>query len=183
MNRSKGTILIVEDQQKAREFLGEILEEEGYAVLFARDGYEALERIKENNINLVLLDLDLPGIHGMEVLKEALRLKPQQQVVIVSGTGNISMAVEAIERSREDVFVEGLPDYYSIIDTTISLPPYQEELRIRVRPFKKKHSKQWPQGFALIVHSKKSAELLIATLRKAADMIESNIARLPDKEP
>jgi len=102
MNRSKGTILIVEDQQKAREFLGEILEEEGYAVLFARDGYEALERIKENNINLVLLDLDLPGIHGMEVLKEALRLKPQQQVVIVSGTGNISMAVEATKTGAYD---------------------------------------------------------------------------------
>ena len=89
MKNSRPSILIVEDQKRAREFLGEILEEEGYSIQYAKNGSKALRCINEFDSHLILLDLDLPDIHGMEVLKKVFKVRPKQQVIIVSGTGNI----------------------------------------------------------------------------------------------
>jgi two-component system nitrogen regulation response regulator NtrX len=106
MANTKGRILIIDDEPGIRNFLGEILEAEGYCVLSAQNGDEGLRMIQEHDLNLVFLDLRFPyGLDGIDVLKEALRLKPSIQIVIITGHGKIKDAVEATRLGAYD-FVE-----------------------------------------------------------------------------
>ncbi|MFQ5632872.1 MAG: sigma-54-dependent transcriptional regulator, partial [bacterium] len=88
-------ILIVDDDAHVRKSLKDILHYEGYQCIEAQDGKEALDKIKEDYFDLILLDLKLPRISGMEVLKQALALHPELQIVMISGRGSIQKAVEA----------------------------------------------------------------------------------------
>lgn len=108
MTRLKGTILIVDDEKDIRELLGEVLEEEGYTILLTKNENEALESIRKNELNLVLLDLKLTewgDLGGMKVLQEALRIKPKLQVVIITAHGTIKTAIEATRMGAYD-FIE-----------------------------------------------------------------------------
>ncbi len=107
MNQSKGTILIVDDEKDIRELLGEMLEAEGYAVLLAGSESEALQNVREHDLNLMLLDLRLKrevsdDWSGMKVLEEALRLKPRLQVVIITAFGKIKQAIETTRMGAYD---------------------------------------------------------------------------------
>ena len=108
IKHGKGTILIVDDEKDIREFVGEILEAEGYAIHLARCESEALESIRKYELNLVLLDLKLTewgDLGGMKVLSEALRMKPRLQIIIVTAHGTIQTAVEATRMGAYD-FIE-----------------------------------------------------------------------------
>ena len=107
--RVKPRILVVDDDAKIRALLGEVLVEQGYEVVAAADGTEALQRIDENDLNLVLLDYQLPDFDGLTVLAEAKKRKPTLPVVMVSGLGTIKLAVEATKRGAYD-FIEKPPD-------------------------------------------------------------------------
>ncbi|HHE65230.1 MAG TPA: response regulator, partial [Bacteroidetes bacterium] len=76
MSPKKPTILIADDDTSIRDILSNILNFKGYRTLEAADGKEALERIENEDINLVLLDLKLPRVDGLDVLKKTLELKP-----------------------------------------------------------------------------------------------------------
>lgn len=95
MATNPAKILIVDDDAYIRKSLEDILNYEGYECAEARDGKEAIDKIKENNFDLILLDLKLPRINGIDVLKQALELRPDLQIVIISGHGSIPTAVEA----------------------------------------------------------------------------------------
>ena len=108
MMRAKGTILIVDDEKDIRELLGEMLEAEGYKIHLAKCESEALESIRNHELNLVLLDLKLTewgDLGGMTVLNEALRMKPRLQVIIITAHGTIQAAVEATRAGAYD-FIE-----------------------------------------------------------------------------
>lgn len=96
------TILIVDDDPHIRASLQEILSYQGYHCLEARDGKEALERLSEEGVDLILLDLRLPRLDGMEVLKISLSEHPDLPVVIISGHGTIQQAVEATKLGAYD---------------------------------------------------------------------------------
>ena len=103
MIHNKGTILIVDDEPGIREFLGEILEAEGYSVFFAKNESEAITFIQEKELNLVFLDLKLTNeLGGMNVLKEALKIKPKLQIVMITGYGTIKTAIEATRLGAYD---------------------------------------------------------------------------------
>ena len=102
MRLTNATLLVVDDEVKIRNILKEILELEGYHVLLAKDGQQALEMIEKNTMNLVLLDLRLPGLEGMEVLKRSMKLKPGLPIVIISAHGTITTAVEATKLGAYD---------------------------------------------------------------------------------
>ena len=103
--KDKTTILIVDDEAKIRNILQDILELEGYQVLQAKDGHGAIEEIEKRNIQLVLLDLKLPGLNGIEVLRRSMELKPDLPVIIISGHGTVKTAVEATKLGAYD-FIE-----------------------------------------------------------------------------
>ncbi len=68
--KPKRTILIVDDKQEMAETLTDILEDYGYTVVIALDGYQALKCIKESPIDIALIDIIMPGINGVETFKE-----------------------------------------------------------------------------------------------------------------
>lgn len=96
------TILIVDDDSLVRESLKEILSYRGYSCLEAGDGKEALEFLNKNPADLLLLDLKLPRVDGIEVLKQALGNYPDLPVIMISGHGTIQLAVEATKIGAYD---------------------------------------------------------------------------------
>ena len=98
-------ILIVDDEESICQTLGGILNDEGHEVVTAASGEEALRVVDEDPPNLVLLDIWLPGIDGIEVLKAIKAGHPQIQVIIMSGHGTIETAVKATRLGAFD-FIE-----------------------------------------------------------------------------
>jgi two-component system nitrogen regulation response regulator NtrX len=99
------TILIVDDEESICKSLGDILVDEGYDVLTALSGEEAIKMLDEELPSLVLLDIWLPGIDGMDVLKTIKNMHPNLQVVMMSGHGTIETAVKATKLGAFD-FIE-----------------------------------------------------------------------------
>lgn len=95
-------VLIVDDEEGIRESLSGIFEDEGYNILTSSSGEEALRILKEQNPDLILLDVWLPGIDGVQTLKDMKDLKPDLPVIMISGHGNIELAVKATKMGAYD---------------------------------------------------------------------------------
>lgn len=96
------TVLIVDDEESIRESLKMILEHEGYEVLEAAGGHEALTKIKSKSPDAVMLDIKMPDIDGMEVLDRIAERGDHVPVMMITGHGDVSMAVDATRRGAFD---------------------------------------------------------------------------------
>ncbi|MDA8412378.1 MAG: sigma-54 dependent transcriptional regulator [Desulfobacteraceae bacterium] len=99
------TILVVDDEKDIRISLTGILEDEGYQVVSAVSGVEALEKLREDLPDLVLLDIWMPGMDGLETLEKIKSLLPHLTVIMISGHGTIETAVRATKLGAFD-FIE-----------------------------------------------------------------------------
>ncbi|MBI4689582.1 MAG: sigma-54-dependent Fis family transcriptional regulator [Nitrospirae bacterium] len=95
-------ILIVDDDKDIRTVLSEIITTEGYEAIVAGDGKKAIKEIKVHSPDLVLLDLKLPGMNGMEVLEEIKKIDRDIIVIILTGYGVIKNAVQAMKLGAFD---------------------------------------------------------------------------------
>lgn len=93
----KLSILIVEDGRSQREMLRDFLISEGHKVMEAENGETAIKTVLNNHFDLILLDYKMPGMDGLEVLKEVKRINHEIDVVIITAYGTIETAVEAIK--------------------------------------------------------------------------------------
>ena len=98
----RARILIVEDDEAIRIALEEKLKSEGYHILTARDGEEARERLADDPPDLLLLDLMLPKLDGISVLRWLRRLRPELPVLIVSAKGKEEEKVEGLKAGADD---------------------------------------------------------------------------------
>lgn len=96
------TILIIDDEESILEVLSGILEDESYTVLTASDGIDGMFQLERAAVDLVLLDIWLPGKGGMEILAEIKDNYFDIEVVVISGHGNIDMAVKAVKMGAYD---------------------------------------------------------------------------------
>jgi two-component system nitrogen regulation response regulator NtrX len=99
---SKASVLVVDDEAGIRESISDILSDEGYAVHTAVSGEEALSFLEGQRPDVVLLDVWLPGIDGLETLKMMKEKSPETPVIMVSGHGNIETAVRATRNGAYD---------------------------------------------------------------------------------
>jgi len=100
----KGTILIADDEKRIRDVFVELFEE--YRVLTAADGTEALRIIeKPNSVDIVVLDVMMPGINGIELLKKIKKIDPDKKVVIFTGCDSKEIVVEAL-RGQADEYID-----------------------------------------------------------------------------
>ncbi len=98
-------ILVIDDERSIRNTLKDILEYEKYIVDLAEDGIKALDKIKSGAFDVILCDIKMPGMDGIEVLEKLQEITPDTPVVMISGHGNIDTAVESIKKGAFD-FIE-----------------------------------------------------------------------------
>jgi len=109
------TILIVDDDLCVRTSLREILNDNGYLIYEAADGKTALDILDKQTVDLILLDLELPRINGMDVLRKVATQFPEIGVIIISGKGTIQQAVEATKLGAYDFLEKPLEAQRTIL--------------------------------------------------------------------
>jgi len=109
-------ILIIDDERAIRSTLREILEYEDYQVLDSDNGVDGLEIIRKDEVDLVLCDIKMSRMDGMEVLSEALVIKPDLPFIMISGHGTVETAVEASKKGAYD-FISKPPDLNRLLIT------------------------------------------------------------------
>jgi len=110
------SILIIDDEKAIRKTLTEILGFEGYKIDEASDGEEGLRKFKEKNYDLILCDIKMPKLDGLEFLEKAKEINSEVPVIIISGHGNIETAVEAVKSGAYD-YISKPPDLNRLLIT------------------------------------------------------------------
>ncbi len=132
------SILVVDDEKNIRETLKDVLEDEGFSVVLADNGRKALDILEYTFIDVVLLDLWLPEIGGMEALQLIKKKYPGLQVVIISGHGTIDTAVKATKNGAFD-FIEkplSIDRILKVVEHAIRISGLeQENLELRQKDF------------------------------------------------
>ena len=103
-------VLVVDDEEIVRESLTGWLRKDGYTVQSAHDGRAALDAVAANRFSIVLLDLKMPGMDGLAVIREAKRYKADLPVIIITGHGDVSLAVEAMKLGAVDFLEKPFDD-------------------------------------------------------------------------
>ncbi len=110
------SILIIDDERSIRKTLNEILSFEGYKIEEAADGEEGLKKFKEKNFDIVLCDIKMPKLDGIEFLEKAREINDEVPIIIISGHGNIETAVEAVKKGAYD-YISKPPDLNRMLIT------------------------------------------------------------------
>lgn len=109
-------ILIIDDEKAIRKTLGEILSYEGYKIEDAENGDEGLKKLKEKSYDVVLCDIKMPKVDGLEFLEKAKEINPDVPIIMISGHGTIETAVEAVKKGAFD-YVAKPPDLNRLLIT------------------------------------------------------------------
>jgi len=110
------TILIIDDERAIRKTLNEILGFEGYQVEEAADGEEGLKKFQAATFDVVLCDIKMPKLDGIEFLSKATGINPDVPIIMISGHGTIETAVEAVKKGAFD-FISKPPDLNRLLIT------------------------------------------------------------------
>ena len=136
-------ILIVEDEAAIRRVLKRILEQmdKTYQIDEAGDGVEGIDKIKENDYDLVLCDIKMPKKDGIEVLEESKKIKPETTFVMISGHGDLDTAVNSMRKGAFD-YISKPPDLNRLM-TSVKNALERNELVVENKQLKKKVSKKY----------------------------------------
>ena len=126
-------ILVVDDEEVARESLQKLLESSGFAPTVAADGQEALDRAAEIDFAIALMDIKMPGMSGLEALPKLHKQRPDTIIIMTTAVSEVDVAMEAVRLGAHDYLVKPL-DFDTVIlraKNALSV----RELRIRDREF------------------------------------------------
>jgi sigma-B regulation protein RsbU (phosphoserine phosphatase) len=112
---SAATVLLIDDDSAVRRGFGRVLESAGFRTLFAEDGVRGLAAIREAAPDAVLLDLNMPGIGGLETLTKAACDSPDTPVIVVSGSGRVDDVVQALRRGAWDFVTKPVEDPHLLV--------------------------------------------------------------------
>ncbi|OSY88044.1 Fis family transcriptional regulator [Tenacibaculum holothuriorum] len=158
-------ILIIEDEAAIRRVLKKIISEENdaYEVEEAEDGLSGIEKIKEKDYDLVLCDIKMPKMDGVEVLEKAKKLKPEIPMVMISGHGDLDTAVNTMRLGAFD-YISKPPDLNRLLNTVRNALD-KKELVVENKRLKKKVSKNYEMigESDAITHIKDIIEKVAAT--------------------
>ncbi len=125
----KATILVVDDEVAIRRALEKFLKGDGYEVLAANDGEEALKYFDDNHVDLALVDLVMPKMNGIELIKKIKELSPETVAIVLTGFGTITSAVEAMKAGAYHYLTKPfeLDDIESLIKIALEHKSLKEE--------------------------------------------------------
>lgn len=99
-------ILVAEDEIGVRTALTILLEEEGYEVKTAKDGYEAISLVRGENIDLVVSDIRMPGLSGLQFLEEVRKLPVGPEIILITAYGSVETAIQAMKKGARDFLLK-----------------------------------------------------------------------------
>lgn len=159
------TILIIEDDRSQREALAEILAGEGFEVETAPDGETAITRLQETRFDVVLTDMALPGLGGMEVLKYLVRHRPETLCIIVTGYATIKNSVDAMRLGAYDYLAKPVDprELRLVLKRALEHKKLKEEnLQLKKQLYKR-------FGFANIIGASEAISQVFDLIHKVAD--------------
>jgi DNA-binding NtrC family response regulator len=135
---NRARILVVDDEANARAALSELLHDEGFAVETAADAFKALGKYEAFEPHIVLTDLRMPGMSGIELLTKIRSIEPPAEVIVMTGLGDVSTAVEAMRAGAADYLTKPLnfDELLVVLDKVLAAQAVAREaaqLRRRVR--------------------------------------------------
>ncbi|WP_405381199.1 sigma-54-dependent transcriptional regulator [Maribacter sp. LLG6340-A2] len=162
-------ILVIEDEAAIRRVLVKILSEENdaYSVEEAEDGLKGIETIKDNDYDLVLCDIKMPKMDGVEVLEAARKIKPEIPFIMISGHGDLDTAVNTMRLGAFD-YISKPPDLNRLL-TTVRNALDRKVLVVENKKLKKKVSK----NYEMIGESKE-----ISTIKEMIEKVAPTDARV-----
>ncbi len=156
-------ILVVDDDRSIRRTLKDILEFEKYKVDEASDGLDCIVKIKQSKYDVIILDIKMPKMDGMEAIERIQALCPETPVVMISGHGTINTAVEAVKKGAFD-FIQKPPDLNRLL-ITIRNALDKSTLITQKKALQRKVSKVKVQE---IIGESKSIKSIIETIERVA---------------
>ncbi len=163
-------ILIVDDEEVLQDILTSLVREEGHHPLCCRNGQEALDTLDREDVDLVLLDLMLPDMHGLEVLRQIRDRDPDQVVTVITAYSSIEGAIEAM---REGAF-HYLPKPFKNEEVRLNLRKGLERRRLATENRRLREQLQHRYGFDSIIGKSKPIQEVFELIRLAAPS-KSNI--------
>jgi signal transduction histidine kinase len=108
--RNAWTILVIDDEPDVRDVMAISLEDAGYKTLCAPDGESGLKLLASHEPQILITDVKMPGMSGLEVLKQARRIRPQTQVIVTTGFADIKKAITALQHDASDFITKPVDD-------------------------------------------------------------------------
>jgi DNA-binding NtrC family response regulator len=156
------TILVVDDDPYIQEVLKDRLESFGYGVLLAANGKEALDLLERQDPQMVFLDIEMPGIKGLDVLKEIRRRGREFPVVMITAYGSIDLAVQAMKEGAYDFIPKPFkPDHIALV---VQKAMERQRLRREVEVL----SEEMDKRYCLIAGKSSNMNQAIGAAKKAA---------------
>jgi len=120
----KANILVVDDLRSIRLTLGGILEDEGYNVVLAENGYQAIEMAKQTPFDLIFMDIKMPGINGVQTFREIKKVNPQAVVIMMTAYSVEDLIKEALEEGAYAVVYKpfDIEKILSLIESALRCP-------------------------------------------------------------
>lgn len=122
----KASILVVDDDRAIRESLNSLLSDKGYDVLTVEDGHQAIDAVRQREWDVAMVDLKMPGIDGLEVLREVTKMSPNTKVIIITGYATVESAVEAMKQGAIDYIAKP----FTVDELLIRLEKTLENVRL-----------------------------------------------------
>lgn len=158
-------VLVVDDEAGMRDTLSAILEREGYVVEVADDGDMAIKKVQENTYDLLVCDIRMKKINGLEVLKVAKKVHPEIMVIMMSAYGTIETAIEAMKKGAYDYISKPFnPD-----ELLIKIKKAEEEVELKNENIKLHKEIEKRYKFANIIGKSSQIQNIFQQIDKVAD--------------
>jgi DNA-binding NtrC family response regulator len=167
---SKGIIHLIDDEPVIHDVLGQLLTSEGYEVEISASGEEALEKFPSQSFDVILLDLLMPGMDGIEVLRRIKKVDPQAAVIIITAYGSVESAIAAMKIGALDYVQKP----FKHDDLLLAIEKAVERKRLQDENIRLKDELRQRYGFANII-GKSQAMKSVFDLVKAAAPTRSTI--------
>jgi DNA-binding NtrC family response regulator len=138
------SILVVDDEPYSLFGICQILKDEGFNTISAKNGKEALEKLKTDPINIVITDERMPDLSGMDLLSEVKKIDRQISVILITAYGSVSMAVEALKKGASYFFEKptfnNLEQFITILRQALKTQEMEREIDHLRKEVRKKYS-------------------------------------------